>query len=324
VNASQALGLPHLDEDLRRLEPLLAESVTTGDGFLDEVTTHLIAAGGKRLRPLLALAAATSGDRAATQDDLMGAVAVELVHLASLYHDDVIDEAAVRRNVESVNSRFGNLVAIVAGDYLLARSAAIAAELGTEIAGLLATTLGRLCQGQVAEVRSSFQIGRTRDDYFAAIAGKTAALMASSCRIGALTGGAPADDVAAFTAFGQSLGMVFQLRDDVLDVVASDEELGKPAGQDLAEGIYTLPVLLALEEPGTGSELRTLLGQPLAQPERDKARAIVAGSAGVAGTVEVARRYAADAVEATAGLGSPAVVAGLTRLATSLVEGLGD
>ena len=152
---------PASPQDLQRLEPLLSSSVVTGDGFLDEVTTHLIAAGGKRLRPLLALAAATAGEQDASEDDLLGAVAVELVHLASLYHDDVIDEAVVRRNVESVNSRFGNLVAIVAGDYLLARSAAIAADLGTEIAALLAVTLGLLCQGQVAEVRSSFQVSRT-------------------------------------------------------------------------------------------------------------------------------------------------------------------
>ncbi len=324
MNATEALGLPRLDDDLQRLEPLLAGSVVTGDGFLDEVTTHLISAGGKRLRPLLALAAATSGERAATEDDLLGGVAVELVHLASLYHDDVIDEATVRRNVESVNSRFGNLVAIVAGDYLLARSAAIAAELGTEIAGLLATTLGRLCQGQVAEVRASFQTGRTQEEYFGAIAGKTAALMSTSCRIGALTGGAPTDEVAALTAYGQCFGMVFQLRDDVLDVVASDEELGKPAGQDLAEGIYTLPVLLALEDPDAGSELRTLLGQPLGQPERDKARAIVAASPGVPATVEVARRYVAEATEAAGGVRSPAVAAGLRRLATSLVDDLSD
>ena len=182
-----------MQEGLRRLEPLLTASVVTGDGFLDEVTTHLIAAGGKRLRPLLALATATAGEREPTEDDLMGAVAVELVHLASLYHDDVIDEATIRRNVESVNSRFGNLVAIVAGDYLLARSAAIAASLGTEIAALLADTLGRLCQGQVTEVRSAFQIGRSRDDYTASISGKTAALTATSCRIGALTGGLPRD-----------------------------------------------------------------------------------------------------------------------------------
>jgi heptaprenyl diphosphate synthase len=322
VNATKALGLPHLEEDLERLEPLLTTSVTTGDAFLDDVTTHLIAAGGKRLRPLLALATATAGERRATEEDLLGGVAVELVHLASLYHDDVIDEATVRRNVESVNSRFGNLVAIVAGDYLLARSAAIAAGLGTEIAGLLATTLGRLCQGQVAEVRASFQIGRTQEDYFAAIAGKTAALMATSCRIGALIGGSHREEVSAVTTFGQCFGMVFQLRDDVRDVVASDEELGKPAGQDLAEGIYTLPVLLALEDPDAGPELRTLLGQPLAQPERDKAKAIVAASPGVARTVDVARRYLADATEAAGGVRSAKVAAGLERLARSLLDDL--
>jgi len=322
VNALEALGLPRLDEGLQRLEPLLTTSVTTGDGFLDDVTTHLIAAGGKRLRPMLALAAATAGERPATEDELLGGVSVELVHLASLYHDDVIDEATVRRNVESVNSRFGNLVAIVAGDYLLARSAAIAAGLGTEIASLLATTLGRLCQGQVAEVRSSFQITRSQDDYFAAIAGKTAALMATSCRIGALTGGAGAAEVEAFTTYGQCVGMLFQLRDDVLDVVATDGELGKPAGQDLAEGIYTLPTLLALDDPGVGPELRTMLGQPLGQPERDKARAIVAASSGVPATVAVGRRYVDQATEAAAGVGSPQVAAGLGRLAEFLLDGL--
>ncbi len=272
--------------------------------------------------PLLALAAATGGARPATEDDLLGAVSVELVHLASLYHDDVIDEATLRRNVESVNSRFGNLVAIVAGDYLLARSAAIAAGLGTEVAGLLATTLGQLCQGQVAEVRSSFQMDRTEESYFTAIAGKTAALMATSCRIGALTGGVDRAEVDALTRFGRSFGMVFQLRDDVRDIVASDDELGKPAGQDLAEGIYTLPVLLALADPDTGPELRTLLGQPLAQPERDKARTIVAASAAVPTTVTVARRYVNEAADAARAVQSPAVATGLARLAEALLDDL--
>lgn len=322
VNALDALGLPRVEEDLVRLEPLLSSSVTTGDAFLDDVTTHLIAAGGKRLRPLLALTAATAGDRPATREDLLGGVAVELVHLASLYHDDVIDEATVRRNVESVNGRYGNLVAIVAGDYLLARSAAIAAGLGTEIAGLLANTLGRLCQGQVTEVRSSFQVDRTQEDYFSAIAGKTAALMSASCRIGALTGGAPPPEVEAFTTFGRAFGMVFQLRDDVLDVVAHNGELGKPPGQDLAEGIYTLPVLLALADAGTGPELRTLLGRQLDLPEREKARAIISESPAVAATVAVARRHADDAAVAAEDVGSPTVAAALLRLTESLLDGL--
>src|SRR5579863_607254 len=187
VDTASLLSLPFLQDDLARLETELREAVSSGDRFLDQVTTHLIAAGGKRLRPSLALAAATGGRRPATADDLQGAVAVELVHLASLYHDDVMDEALVRRNVESVNARFGNLVAIVAGDFLLARSAEIAASLGTEIAALLAHTLGLLCRGQVTEVRSAYSTRRDEDVYYGAIAGKTAALMATSCRIGALT-----------------------------------------------------------------------------------------------------------------------------------------
>jgi len=322
VNASDALDLPQVDEDLQRLEPLLRNSVTTGDPFLDDVTTHLIGAGGKRLRPMLALAAATAGRRAALEDDLLSGVAVELVHLASLYHDDVIDEATARRNVESVNSRFGNLVAIVAGDYLLARSAAIAASLGNETARLLATTLGLLCQGQVAEVRSAYQTGRSHEEYFTAIRGKTAALMSTSCRIGSLIGGSPPEEVQALTEFGQCLGMVFQLADDVRDVVASDDELGKAAGQDLAEGIYTLPVLVALEDPESGPELRQLLGQPLGQPERDKARAIVSTSPGVAATLEVGRRFAADARAATAGIRAPELANGLAQVADCLLDDL--
>jgi heptaprenyl diphosphate synthase len=322
VNPTEALGLPRLQEGLRRLEPLLTTAVVTGDGFLDEVTTHLIAAGGKRLRPLLALAAATAGSRDASDDDLMGGVAVELVHLASLYHDDVIDEATIRRNVESVNSRFGNLVAIVAGDYLLARSAAIAAGLGTDIAELLADTLGRLCQGQVTEVRSAFQITRTREDYFAAISGKTAALTATSCRIGALTGGLPVAQVEACTEFGRCFGMVFQIRDDILDVSATDSQLQKPAGQDLAEGIYTLPALVALADPNAGPDLRALLGQPLGQPERDKARAIVMASDGIAQSVEVARGYVEDAQNAAADIADPDLRAGFSRLAAELLSDL--
>jgi geranylgeranyl pyrophosphate synthase len=324
VNPTEALGLPRLQEGMQRLEPLLTASVVTGDGFLDEVTTHLIAAGGKRLRPLLALATATAGARDATEDDLMGAVAVELVHLASLYHDDVIDEATIRRNVESVNSRFGNLVAIVAGDYLLARSAAIAASLGTEIAALLADTLGRLCQGQVTEVRSAFQIVRGHDDYFAAIAGKTAALTASSCRIGALTGDLPRSEVEASTEYGRCFGMVFQIRDDILDITATDGQLQKPAGQDLAEGIYTLPALIALDDPDAGPDLRALLGQPLAQPERDKARTIVMASNGIAAAAKVARDYVRDAQTATDGITQPELRAGLSSLVAELLTDLPD
>ena len=320
MNASEALGLPRLSEGLQRLEPLLTASVVTGDAFLDEVTTHLIAAGGKRLRPMLALASATAGRRDPTEEDLLGGVAVELVHLASLYHDDVMDEATIRRNVESVNNRFGNLVAIVAGDYLLARSAAIAAGLGTEIARLLADTLGQLCQGQVTEVRSAFQVDRTKEAYFDAIGGKTAALFATSCRIGSLTGGLPRSEIEACTEYGRALGMVFQIRDDILDITATEAELQKPTGQDLAEGIYTLPAIVALADPNCGTDLRALLGVPLAQPEREKACAIVASSPGIPAALDEARRHVALAQEAAAGIGDADLRRGLGGLVAGMLD----
>ena len=138
MNPYEHLRLPLVEADVQRLEGLLEASVVFGDEYLDSVTTHLIKAGGKRLRPLLALSAATFGQREASQDDLMGGVAVELMHLASLYHDDVMDEADIRRNVSSVNARYGNLIAIVGGDYLMARSAGIAADHGVAMARLMA------------------------------------------------------------------------------------------------------------------------------------------------------------------------------------------
>jgi geranylgeranyl pyrophosphate synthase len=166
------------------------------------------------------------------------------------------------------------------------------------------------------------QVGRTQDAYRDAITGKTAALMSTSCRIGALTGGLARHHVDAYTSFGRYFGMIFQVRDDILDVIGTEAELGKPAGQDLAEGIYTLPVLLALDDPEAGPELSPLLGQPLGQPERDKARSIVAESGAIQDSVEVARRYA-EAAAAAAGSGpSPELASGFTNLAHSLVDDL--
>ena len=322
VNDSPLLHLSFMAEDLVRLEPELRTAVSSGDDFLDQVTTHLIAAGGKRLRPSLALASATCGNRSASQEDLSGAIAVELVHLASLYHDDVMDEASMRRNTETVNARFGNLIAIVAGDFLLARSAEIAAALGTEIASLLASTLGRLCEGQVTEVRSAFNLARPDADYFAAIAGKTAALMSTSCRIGALTGGLSRPEVEALTTFGGCFGMVFQLCDDILDVIGTEEELGKLPGQDLAEGVYTLPVLHALRDPEAAPELSLLLGRPLELPERDKARSIVAASGAIASTISAGRKYVHQAVEAASGIPDAPLARALADLADSLLADL--
>lgn len=326
-----AVAVP--ETELARLEECLRRVVLLGDPFLDEIATHLIDAGGKRLRPALALSAASLGTAASlgsgssdwavsSEETLLGAVSVELVHLASLYHDDVMDEATRRRNVVSVNARWGNLLAIVAGDFLLARSAEIAASLGVEVAQLLASTLGRLCQGQVAEVKAAFQVERTEKEYLQAIANKTAALMSTACRIGGITADLPRPAIETLTTYGECLGMVFQIRDDVRDVLADEVQLGKAPGQDLAEGIYTLPVQRALEDPKAGPPLRELLGQPLSDDEVTQARALVAGSQGITQAAAVARGYAAEAIDAANSLGAGPVPDALSNLALSLLEDL--
>jgi geranylgeranyl pyrophosphate synthase len=320
VNIPDLLNLPRLRDDLGVLEAELQRSVASDDEFLTQVAGHLIGAGGKRLRPALALSAAAVGGIDAVPDVVAGGVSVELVHLGSLYHDDVMDEGTSRRGVETVNARWGNLVAILAGDFLLARASEIAASLGTEVAGLLASTIARLCEGQVGELRTAFDVARTEEAYLASIAGKTASLMSASCRIGAITAGLGRPHVEALTSYGQAFGMVFQIRDDILDVVGTDESLGKPAGQDMVQGTYTLPVILALARPEAGDELRALLGKPLDTPERDKAREIVKSTDAIAEANRVGRRYADQAADAARSLPAGPVSTAMAQLGHRLLE----
>jgi heptaprenyl diphosphate synthase len=321
MELAEALGISTLTADLGRVESALRASVQTDDPFLTDVAGHLIGAGGKRIRPALAVCAGcAAGTRPAAEDVITGGVAVELVHLGSLYHDDVIDEAATRRGVDSVNARWSNIVAILAGDFLLARASGLAASLGVEVAGLLAATIGELCKGQILELQRLFDVNRDEAAYFGAIDGKTAALMATSCRIGALVGGLDRQAVDALTRYGRHVGTVFQIVDDVLDLTASDEELGKPAGLDLAEGIYTLPVIYALQEPGS-DELRQLLGGPLDAAGVAEGRRLACANGSVDSALAVAERHAASAARALEGAKlDPDVVDGLGRLCRVLID----
>ncbi len=299
-----------------RVDDALLGAVAAEDELMAQMGGHLITAGGKRARPLFAVAAAAAladdhaaVDDAVTDDVILGGVAVELVQVGSLCHDDVIDEADTRRGAESVNARWGNLKAILAGDFLLAKASEIAASLGTEVAGLLAATIGRLCEGEVHELRMAYNVDRTEASYLAAIEGKTAALFATACRVGGIVGALPRTHIDRLTSFGRHYGMAFQVVDDILDVIATDEELGKPAGHDIAEGIYNLPVLRALAGDAL-PELRSLLGSPIEGDDLDRARKLVRESDGVAQSIEVARAYVDQAVAALAPFGDrPSAIA---------------
>jgi heptaprenyl diphosphate synthase len=326
VNVLEHLHLPSLEGDLVLVEEALTAAVTVPDPFLSEVAGHLVLAGGKRLRPALVVAAARAGGAEVDERVVAGGVAVELVHLGSLYHDDVLDEASQRRGVDSVNARWGNLVAILAGDFLLARASEIAASLGTEVAGLLANTIGRLCQGEVAQLEYAFNTRRNEEAYLRAIAGKTASLLATSCRIGALTSNLARPCVEALTDFGHAFGMAFQIWDDIRDLVSTEDLLGKPAGHDMVEGTYTLPVIRALAVPGVGPELRALLGGELDGPARDKARDLILGTDAILEATVEGRRWADRAAAALeplrAGAAPDEMIGGLAELGHRLLDEL--
>ena len=240
------------------VESRLLEATTSDDSFLTKIAQHGLAAGGKRYRPLLAQVTAELGGKNG-HEPVEAGVAVELVHLGSLYHDDVIDEADTRRGVVSVNENWTNTVAILAGDFLLARASEVAAPLGTEAVALIARTYATLCEGQVLELQLTNDLHHAPEDYYAVIGGKTASLIRTSARLGAMTGGADEHTIEAISDWAWEMGLVFQLADDVLDLVADESWLGKPAGSDIGEGTFTLPVLYAANGPN-GAEIRELLG----------------------------------------------------------------
>ena len=294
MSGSPLSSLPTAERDSERIESCLLQTVEIpGDAYLSEIASHLIKAGGKRQRPHFTVVAAATelADGESVHDDVVrGGVAVELVQVGSLYHDDVMDEAQLRRQVHSVNARWGNLRAILAGDYLLAKASEIAASLGTEVAGLLAATIGELCKGQVAELQTLYDINRTEEQYYPSIAGKTASLFSAATRIGGIVAGSDRDTIDRLTQFGRYYGMAFQVVDDVLDVIATDEQLGKPAGKDMLEGVYSLPVIHTLA-CGAGDELRGLLQDGLTEADRLQAIECVRRGPGIDSALSIAEGF---------------------------------
>jgi heptaprenyl diphosphate synthase len=292
-----------LETDIRGrldlVERELEKSVhVESSGLLTETSSYLIAAGGKRFRAMLVLLAGYFGDP--THPRLIpGSVAIELVHLATLYHDDVIDEADARRGAPSANVRWDNTVAILTGDFLFARASEISTDLGTDVCRLLARTIAVLCDGQIREVDSSAKVDQPESNYQEIIRRKTASLIGTSCRLGGLLSDATTEDTDTLEEFGGALGMAFQLSDDIMDITASQMELGKEPGSDMRMGVYTAPVLHALANGQRREELARLLQHGPPDGELlDRAIEIVRSD----GSIEHAREAVTSEVARATGL----------------------
>jgi len=265
------LGIPNLDKDLERqlsqgldeVESLLSSHIQGEYPLVVETSRHLVEAGGKRFRPLITLISSHFGN-GQSKEVIAAAVVCELTHVATLYHDDVMDEAPLRRGVESANNRWGNTVAILTGDYLFSKASDLLADLGPEAVRLQAKTFERLVIGQIQETQGPKDGGDALAHYLQVVADKTGSLIATSARFGALLSGADKSIVETLTKFGEKIGIAFQLADDVIDIASDSSQSGKTPGTDLKEGVPTLVTLQIMKsDRSEDQELKALLSAPM-------------------------------------------------------------
>ncbi len=307
---------------LASIEVRLQEAATGRTPFVTEAARHLTAAGGKRFRPaLVALAAAVGRDLGVEVDDdavERAALVVELTHVASLYHDDVMDSAELRRAAPSANALWDNSVAIMVGDLLFARASSIVATLGVEYVSLQAETFARLVQGQIAELLGP-KDADPLEHYLAVIADKTGSLIATSARFGGMVAGLSEPQLDALTQFGEEIGVVFQLSDDLIDLTS--DVAGKTRGTDLREGVRTLATLyVSAGDDPADAELRDLVSRPLAEPEVARALALLEGHPTVQRAREEIIRRAEAARALLADLPAGPARSGLEELCTTVVS----
>lgn len=257
----QLLLFNQINADLQRVEKELLKFVETDYPVLCDSSVHLLSAGGKRLRPAFTLLAGKFYGY--SLDNLLPvAMALELIHMATLVHDDVVDASLTRRGRPTVKTNWGNIVSIQTGDYLFAKSLELISQIDNpEVSRILAEVSIEMCQGEIQQIKSSFDIRQNYKQYYYRIKRKTSLLIAASCKLGGLVCGAPKRDIWALGAYGHCLGMAFQIVDDVLDITARQSELGKPIGGDIRQGIMTLPMIIALEISPQRERLRMLLGK---------------------------------------------------------------
>jgi geranylgeranyl pyrophosphate synthase len=289
-------------QGMARVEKLLRESVQSEFEFATRTSLHLVEAGGKRFRPLFTLLAAQFGDPAA-DEVIKSAAVVEMIHLATLYHDDVMDEATMRRGASSANARWDNSVAILTGDFLFAKASRLIADLGAEAVREMADTFEALVTGQM---RETVGVGEDEDAvafYLNVIYQKTGSLIATAGRFGAWFSGANEVQIDALERIGRILGIGFQISDDIIDIASPANESGKTPGTDLREGVRTLPMLYALADADTDPRLRELLTRPLtSDAEVDEALELLRASSGLARTRATLDEYADDARKELASL----------------------
>ena len=256
-----------LEQQLLKVEQLLRSHIKGDYPLVVETSRHLVEAGGKRLRPLLTLLAAQFGNEN-SKGIVESAVVCELTHLATLYHDDVMDEAKLRRGVQSANDRWGNVVAILTGDYLFSKASDLLADLGPEAVRLQAKTFERLVIGQICETQNKDKPDLTVENYLKVVSDKTASLIATSARFGAMLSGTANEQIELLTQYGEKIGIAFQVADDVLDVASEMTESGKVPGTDLREGVPTLITLLVKQANNAADKnLIKKLSGPVAESE---------------------------------------------------------
>lgn len=291
-------------DSVARIEQLMSDELGKADELMAEAVQHLFQAGGKRFRPLFTVLSASLGPRPDDPDVAIAGAVIELVHLATLYHDDVMDEAQMRRGAPSANARWGNNIAILAGDYLFATASRLVSRLGPDAVRVIADTFAQLVTGQMRETRGAAEHADSVDHYLKVVYEKTACLIAASGRFGATFSGADAEQVERLHRLGGIVGTAFQISDDIIDIDSDPDESGKVPGTDLREGVHTLPVLYALRESGPDSDrLRELLATPV-EREEDVAEALtlLRRSTGMARAKETVAEYAAQARDELASL----------------------
>ncbi len=324
--AGVELGDPELAataaDGLKRVEDLLHREVHSDYRFVVETSLHLIDAGGKRFRPLFTLLGAQVGERPDADEVITAAAVVELVHLATLYHDDVMDSATMRRGAESANSRWDNTVAILTGDFLFAHASRLVADLGPAAVRIIAETFAELVTGQMRETRGPRRGADPVEHYLAVIAEKTGSLIATAGRFGAMFSGCTSEQVESLHRFGGTIGSAFQISDDIIDIASASDSSGKTPGTDLREGVHTLPMLYALRDTGPDTErLRVLLAGPITDDrEVDEALALLRGGDGLVRARATLAGYARDARTELVTLPSCPAVDALAALTSYVVD----